>query len=228
MNHETQEQAAQEGQAKGQGHIIHFTIDGELYETHERELTPDQILTQFAHVDPVTHYLVQIHGNHQESYKGKGCEPIKLHEGMQFQVVSTGPTPVSDPNRRFGVDAFVHALRTLGFAPIALPDKADHMVFDYVVPTGLFAGRAVRLGFVVPADFPLTPPSGPYISPHIHPIKTDGHHPTGGIHQSQAEPFQRALGGEWQYWSRPYPDWATGKKTVAAYLSHIWRLWDSQ
>ena len=41
-------------------------------------------------------------------------------------------------------------------------------------------------------------------------------------------PFQDALGGEWQYWSRPIQDWGAGKKTVAIYMSHIWRLWDSQ
>jgi len=53
-------------------------------------------------------------------------------------------------------------------------------------------------------------------------------HPTGGIHRDHAMPFQNALGGEWQYWSRPIQDWGAGKKTVAIYMSHIWRLWDSQ
>jgi hypothetical protein len=38
-----------------------------------------------------------------------------------------------------------------------------------------------------------------------------------------------ALGGQWQYWSRPPgPEWQAGKKTVAAYMSHVWRLWGSQ
>ena len=90
-------QEAQQAAAKGRGHEIHFTVDGEPYETLERELTPNDILTKFAEKDPATNYLVQIQGQHRISYQGKGDEPIKMHEGMRFQVISTGPTPVSAP-----------------------------------------------------------------------------------------------------------------------------------
>lgn len=93
---ETQQQA-QGAAAKAGGHEIHFTVDGEPYETLERELTPNVILTKFAEKDPATNYLVQIEGQHRISYQGKGDEPIKMHEGMRFQVISTGPTPVSAP-----------------------------------------------------------------------------------------------------------------------------------
>jgi hypothetical protein len=93
---ETQQQA-QEAAAKGRDHVIHFSVDGEPHETVERELTPNEILKKFAEKDPATHYLVQIQGNHRISYQGKGDEPIKMHEGMRFQVISTGPTPVSAP-----------------------------------------------------------------------------------------------------------------------------------
>jgi hypothetical protein len=127
-----------------------------------------------------------------------------------------------------GVEVFVQGLVALGYQPIALPGKPDHVVIDYEVESGPFAGRKVRHGFVVPSDFPFASPSGPHVSPHIHPIKSDGQHPTGAVHQAQAAPFQEALGGNWQYWSRPFTDWLTSKKTVAAYMSHIWRLWDSQ
>jgi hypothetical protein len=48
------------------------------------------------------------------------------------------------------------------------------------------------------------------------------------VHATQAAPFQQALADAWQYWSRPFTDWANSKKTVATYMSHIWRLWDSQ
>ena len=75
---------------------IHFTVDGEPCETDQRELTPNQIITQFGHKDPKTHYLVQIEGQHHRiSYQGKGDEPIELHDGMRFQIISTEPTPVS-------------------------------------------------------------------------------------------------------------------------------------
>jgi len=91
---ETQERA---GEDRGRPHIheIHFSVDGERYETRERELTPNEIIRRFAQKDPATHYLVQIEGHRRISYEGKGDEPIKMHDGMRFQVISTGPTPVS-------------------------------------------------------------------------------------------------------------------------------------
>ena len=127
-----------------------------------------------------------------------------------------------------GVEAFGQGLIAIGYKPKSLPGKPDHVVIDYAVESGRFAGLKVKHGFNVPPDFPLTTPSGPHLSPHIHPIKTDGQHPTGAVHRDQAAPFQQALDGEWQYWSRPFSDWANSKKTVAAHMSHIWRLWDSQ
>jgi len=127
-----------------------------------------------------------------------------------------------------GVNAFIRGLVELGYQPAALRGKPDHVVFDYLVESGKFKGKQVKLGLIVPPDFPLTAPSGPHISPHIHPICPSGQHPSGGVHQDQAQPFQQALGGGWQYWSRPFADWGASKKTVANYMSHIWRLWNSQ
>lgn len=124
-----------------------------------------------------------------------------------------------------GTQAFVDGLRQLGYQPAVLTDRPDHVVIDYEVETGRFAARKVQLGFVVPPDFPLTAPSGPHVSPHIHPVGKGGQHPDGAVHDSV---FTQALGGEWQYWSRPFPDWGNCRRTVAAYMSHIWRLWDSQ
>jgi hypothetical protein len=81
----------------GMGHHreIHFFVDGEPVETDRRELTPNEIIKEFGHKDPATHYLVKIDAHHRISYQGKGDEPIKIHEGERFQIVSTGPTPVS-------------------------------------------------------------------------------------------------------------------------------------
>ena len=70
-------------------------MDGEPHETDSRELTPNEIIKDFGKKDPATHYLVHIEGHHRISYEGKGNEPIKLHNGERFQIVSTGPTPVS-------------------------------------------------------------------------------------------------------------------------------------
>jgi len=68
--------------ATGHHHEIHFFLDGEPQETDK-------------HKDPATHYLVRIEAHRRISYQGKGEEPIKLHDGERFQIVSTGPTPVS-------------------------------------------------------------------------------------------------------------------------------------
>jgi hypothetical protein len=129
---------------------------------------------------------------------------------------------------RTGVEVFLEGLRELGYKPEALPGKPDHVVIDYEIESGKFAGVKLKLGFVVPADFAITPPSGIHVSAAIHPCQGGGQHPTGGVHREHALPFQQALGGEWQYWSRPPADWASSKKTVAACMSHVWRLWDSQ
>ena len=100
MSNEPQTQTTEDlarGHVHDHLHEIHFTVDGEPCETHERELTPNQIIRQFAGKDPATHYLVQIEGHRRISFQGKGDEPIKMHDGMKFQVISTGPTPVSAP-----------------------------------------------------------------------------------------------------------------------------------
>ncbi len=129
---------------------------------------------------------------------------------------------------RTGAELFIEGLRDLGHSPVTLPGKPDHVVIDYEVESGRFAGKTVRHGFIVPPDFSVIPPTGVHVSPHIYRISPNGAHPKGGIHRDQAMPFQQALGGEWQYWSRPIQDWGAGKKTVAIYMSHVWRLWDSQ
>lgn len=80
-----------------QGHdLIHFKVDGEPFTTQASELRPNDIIKDFAGKDPATHYLVQIRGHEKISYEGRGDTPITMHDGMKFQVISTGPTPVSD------------------------------------------------------------------------------------------------------------------------------------
>jgi hypothetical protein len=79
------------------GHrLIHFHVDAEPFTTEASELTPNVILKDFAGVEPTTHYLVQIRGHEKISYEATGDVPIEMRDGMRFQVVSKGPTPVSD------------------------------------------------------------------------------------------------------------------------------------
>lgn len=210
-------------------HVIHFTVDGEPYETTEQRQTPDEIIQKYGGKDPAKNYLVQIEGHHKISYQGKGEEPIDIHEGARFQIISTGPTPVSDIVTKTGVGLFADGLRSLGYDPQIAEGYPNHVVINYKVPTGRYSGRDVRLGFIVSADFPLTPPSGLHVSPDIYPINTaHGPHPTFGIHRSHSAQFSKSFGGNWQYWSRPFPDWGICKKTVATYMNYVWQLWDSQ
>lgn len=206
-------------------------VDGEDYDPPTRRMTPNEIIEKAAGKDPTQNYLIRITRHDRKvSYKDVGDVPIRLRNGMKFQVIFTGATPVSDPAVKTAVDLFIAGLRGLGLTPITLEGKPDHLVFDYKVESGKFAGKDVRHGLVIPPDFPMTPPSGPYVSPEIHPIHTNGDpHPTGAVHKDQAKPFEAGAGGAWQYWSRPFPGWGqNGKRTVAAYMAHIWTLWETQ
>jgi hypothetical protein len=75
-------------------HFIEYTVDDEKQKTSHRNLTPREILKN-AGINSDNHYLVQLEGHHQKSYKDHPDEPIEMHEHMKFISVSTGPTPVS-------------------------------------------------------------------------------------------------------------------------------------
>lgn len=79
--------------AKG-SHAIEFTVDSEPVETTEHELTPVQIM-ELAGVDPATHYLKEIRGQQQISYKDTPNESIHIHNNQRFITNSMEPTPVS-------------------------------------------------------------------------------------------------------------------------------------
>jgi hypothetical protein len=127
-----------------------------------------------------------------------------------------------------GASAFVEGLTQLGYTPRALPGMPDHVVIDYVVLSGCFEGACVKLGFIVPPDFPITPPSGPHTSPCLRPSDQPGEHPNGARHTHHAQPFAQAEGGAWQYWSRPFPNWAPSKSPVGTYMTFIDQLWRTQ
>jgi len=75
-------------------HLIEYTVDDEPQKTTEKTMTPSQILEK-AGINIADHYLVQIEGQHQESYQGKPNEPLHMHPKMKFVSVSKVPTPVS-------------------------------------------------------------------------------------------------------------------------------------
>lgn len=73
---------------------IEFTVDGEDLVTTERVLTPVQVM-DLAGIDPANHYLSEIRGHDQISFKDDPTVEIHMHEGIKFVSASTGPTPTS-------------------------------------------------------------------------------------------------------------------------------------
>lgn len=204
-------------------HTIRFTLDGEEVTTTLHQMTPNQIIRDLGEKDPAAHYLVELRGNQRESYQNRGDELIRLRNNQRFIIVFTGATPVSDI-ARMGRDGFIAGLRNLGFNVEVLDPDGARIALDYPVESGRFAGRTVRIGLEVPADFPATVPGGPHVNPMIHGGQSVGSsHPTSNIQPSPT------FGSGWEYWSRPFPNWqAEPRKTVARYMAHIWLLWDSQ
>ena len=110
---------------------------------------------------------------------------------------------------------FERQLRQMGIAPEVVGDA--RIAFPFVVPAGTFAGRELKLGFDVPAEFPRTPPSGPHFTPRLLPVN-----PGAAAHpqRSHESPF----GPGWEYWSRPYAEWGRDGKTLAAYMAYVRHL----
>ena len=204
-------------------------IDGEPYKAPEKTMTANQILS-LGGISTDDHYLIQIKRNDKISFKGKGNEKIDLYEGAKFISNYTGGTPVSEDylmnsgTNLIGAKLFAAQLRAVGYDVVELPDH--HVNFPYTVDVGKHAGLTLEMGFVVPQDFPMTPPSGPHINKLLHPNQSGGNHPTGGIHPSPQH--SRHFGSNWQYWSRPYPKWADGKRDAVGYTGFIRGLWASQ
>ena len=204
-------------------------IDGEPFEAPEKTMTANEILS-LGDLSTDEHYLVEIKGKHQDSFEGKGDEEIHLHEGSKFISVFIGPTPVADSrqadagSKLTGARLFAAQLRGAGYDVTELPDH--HVRFPYTVNVGKHAGLVLEMGFVVPEDFPMTPPHGPHINKLLHPNKSGGNHPDGGIHPSPGH--SKHFGPDWQHWSRPHPEWADGPRTAVRYMAFIHGLWASQ
>jgi len=111
---------------------------------------------------------------------------------------------------------FVKQLQALGYTVIE--PAINFVSFEYEIPVGKFNGKKVLIAFQVDDSFPMNPPPGPHFKPQLLPITGGGgSHPFGAIHNSQ-------LGGEWQYWSRPFKDWNKTDRNVKSYMSHIRNL----
>jgi hypothetical protein len=115
----------------------------------------------------------------------------------------------------------IRELHELAYTPRDLGN--GFIEFEYDIELGPLAGQVVKIALQPPPDWPVTPPSGPRVSPRLLPINPDGQlgHPLGGVHEAPE------LGPDWEYWSRPCNHWAQTDRTAAAYMSHIRRLFDT-
>jgi hypothetical protein len=119
----------------------------------------------------------------------------------------------------FGKEAFSEGLKQLGYAP---EDRGDNrLAFQYAIAAGRFKDKVITVGIEVPADFNVTCPTGPHISPRLIPINPNA---TGNDRAVDSPKF----GLEWQYLSRPFVDqkegWGRTTKDVRAYIRHIKRI----
>ncbi len=208
-----------------------ISIDGETFEPPNTTMTANEILS-LGGLDSSTHYLIELGDSRQEqiSFEYRGAEQILLHEGSKFISNFTGPTTVSDGQlpiaaaNLIGAPRFVAELKAEGYDVTELSDH--HVMLSYTVEVGKFTGLELKMGFVVPENFPLTPPSGPHINRRLHPNKDGGEHPLGGIHISTSH--SKHFREDWQYWSRPCSHWTDGPRSAVRYMSFIRSLWVTQ
>jgi hypothetical protein len=117
-----------------------------------------------------------------------------------------------------GLNVLQQQLEELGYSTKI--EEGGFIVFKFVVPIGKFKDNEIEIGLQAP-QFPLNPPSGPYIKPHLLPISGGGgSHPYGGIHQRNLPT------SEFQYWSRPFTNWNNSSKNAKEYLAFIRTLFD--
>lgn len=117
-----------------------------------------------------------------------------------------------------GREEFERRLRELGFTVFASPGEGRTLI-EYKVPAGRFAGQVLRLGFEVPPDFPRSPPGGPHVSPRILPMN-----PGAPAHPERTA--DSIFGSDFQYWSRPFPNWKE-RGGAGAYIGWIDRLFET-
>ncbi len=120
-----------------------------------------------------------------------------------------------------GADGFAQELVGAGYS---VERVVDFVVFTYEVDIGPIDGQQMRIA-LQPVDHPRTPPSGPFVSPRLLPLRPDSSPaPYGGVHDAHSRGFPDPQ-GIWEYWSRPFNEWAEHGRTAKSYLDvHLRRL----
>ena len=78
------------------GHVkpIHFTIDGQPFETDDREQLASVLLTKYAKVDPANYQLGELEGHDPKPKLYTSDEIVHMRPGARFVTVRIGPGPV--------------------------------------------------------------------------------------------------------------------------------------
>jgi hypothetical protein len=119
---------------------------------------------------------------------------------------------------------FISQFSALGFTvtEVTVENTRKFIEFPYSIPVGKFTGKEIKLSFEVAGDAPINCPGGPHISPRLLPNNNSSTvHPHGGVHDSPRGP-------DWQYWSRPFPNWKDGERAAKRYMAHIVNLFNTQ
>jgi hypothetical protein len=121
-----------------------------------------------------------------------------------------------------GLNGFAEELNALSYMVTLLAER--FVIFSYEVDVGPLDGTSLKIG-LEPLDHPRSPPTGPFVSPCLLPIRPDGSPaPYGGVHDAASRGFEDPA-GVWQYWSRPFNEWADCGRTARSYLDvHLRRL----
>jgi hypothetical protein len=121
-----------------------------------------------------------------------------------------------------GVAEFAREFEDLGYEVQVV---GNFVVFDYVIDIGPLDGMEIRLG-LEGVGHPHSPPTGPFVSPHLLPLRPDASPaPRGGVHDGRGRGFPLEHEETWQYWSRPFVEWAQNGRSARAYLEvHLRRL----
>jgi hypothetical protein len=74
--------------------LIHFTVDGQPFETTDAEQQAQAILVNYAKVDPANYQLGELEGHGPEPKVFPNDQVVHIRDGARFVTVRVGPGPV--------------------------------------------------------------------------------------------------------------------------------------
>lgn len=83
-----------EAGAGGHADLIHFTIDGQPFETDDPKQLASAILTNYANVSSEDYQLGELEGHNPEPRLFTSDEIVHIRPGARFVTVRIGPGPV--------------------------------------------------------------------------------------------------------------------------------------